>query len=369
MRVPVGEERGAVAIVVAALSVVFIGLAAFTVDFGQTFVVKRQLAGASDAGSLAAARDLGGRLGGCIDSVTTVGDTARATAQDYVDDNTTEIDGQVANLQLGVDGFAIDCTEPYGRVAVGVEQRVPSAFGALFGIGSVTTGSRATALFGVAQSAAQVRPFAMCSGSPEFATLIATGAVSAPEARGTVFLHPKTAPRRCSAGDRYTWTTVDLRSGPDANDNADGDCATVDVWVQAGSPCEIEKGTYTNADFVDPATLVAQMRAITGAVIAVPTYSSAGDDGLAVDGFVAFRVCSWRLGPGAGDASAPTSCSDQLQRDAEEAEGNLYIEARYEGTVLPGQVDLLCALGSPCDQGVHVTMLVGDCLATEARLC
>lgn len=367
MRVPVGEDRGAVAIVVAALSVVFIGLAAFTVDFGQTFVVKRQLAGASDAGSLAAARDLGGRLGSCLDSVTTVGDTARARAQDYVDDNTTEIGGQVANLQLGVDGFDIDCTEPYGRVGVGVEQRVPSAFGAIFGIGSVATGGRATALFGVAQSAAQVRPFAMCSGSPEFEALIATGAVTAPEARPTVFLHPKRSPSACPAAN--TWTTVDLRSGPDANDNADEDCATVDVWVQAGSPCENEKGTYTNADFVDPATLVEQMRATTGAVIAVPTYSSAGDDGLAVDGFVAFRVCSWRLGAGAADASAPTSCSDQLQRDAEEAEGNLYIEARYEGTVLPGQVDLLCALGSPCDQGVHVTMLVGDCLATEARLC
>ena len=56
MRVPVTrrDERGAVALIVAGLVVVLVGISAFTVDFGMAYATKRQLSSAADAASLAA---------------------------------------------------------------------------------------------------------------------------------------------------------------------------------------------------------------------------------------------------------------------------------------------------------------------------
>ena len=57
MRVQLRErEQGAVAVIVAVLATLLLGLAAFAVDFGQAYAVKRQLSVAADASALDAAR-------------------------------------------------------------------------------------------------------------------------------------------------------------------------------------------------------------------------------------------------------------------------------------------------------------------------
>jgi hypothetical protein len=48
------DQRGAVAVIVGLLSVLLLGISAFTVDLGMAYVTKRQLSSASDAASLAA---------------------------------------------------------------------------------------------------------------------------------------------------------------------------------------------------------------------------------------------------------------------------------------------------------------------------
>src|SRR4029079_9205792 len=48
------DERGAVALIVGLLSIVLLGISAFTADFGMAYVTKRQLSSASDAAALAA---------------------------------------------------------------------------------------------------------------------------------------------------------------------------------------------------------------------------------------------------------------------------------------------------------------------------
>src|SRR3954471_2769676 len=67
MRVPLRlrDDRGAVAAVVAILSLVFLLIAAFTVDAGRAYVQKRQLSTSADAASLAAARVYSGYTGTC----------------------------------------------------------------------------------------------------------------------------------------------------------------------------------------------------------------------------------------------------------------------------------------------------------------
>src|SRR5205823_3215709 len=75
MRVPLGrrrhrrEESGAVAVTVALLSVVLVGISAFTIDFGMSFVNNRQLQVASDASALAAAAAYGRSTGTCATRV------------------------------------------------------------------------------------------------------------------------------------------------------------------------------------------------------------------------------------------------------------------------------------------------------------
>src|SRR5215470_4428403 len=52
------QERGAVAVMVAILSTVLFGFAAFAIDLGNSWQTRRHLITASDAGALAAAKDL-----------------------------------------------------------------------------------------------------------------------------------------------------------------------------------------------------------------------------------------------------------------------------------------------------------------------
>lgn len=55
----ISQERGAILVLVAVLLIVFIGLAAFAIDFGYRHVVKNELQNVADASALAATRELG----------------------------------------------------------------------------------------------------------------------------------------------------------------------------------------------------------------------------------------------------------------------------------------------------------------------
>ena len=74
-------EDGAVAMMAAALFIVFAVLAAFTVDFGMAYTARQRLQVATDAGSLAAAHVFKGRTESCTtlrDSLVTPSPTLRA---------------------------------------------------------------------------------------------------------------------------------------------------------------------------------------------------------------------------------------------------------------------------------------------------
>src|SRR5919108_792360 len=53
------QQEGAIAIIVALSAVVLLGIAAFVIDFGYTWVTTNELQNAADAGALAGARALG----------------------------------------------------------------------------------------------------------------------------------------------------------------------------------------------------------------------------------------------------------------------------------------------------------------------
>ena len=153
-----GEERGAVAVTVALLMVVLVGVGAFTVDFGMSYVSTRQLQTASDSASLAAASEYSKLSGNCA---TLAADSAtRATVQTSVDpyrlQNRGGSTGSITAVACSPDGKALDVT--YKSAG-----STDSALGGIFGRGNGYSSDRsATARVQVATNGIGVRPYALC---------------------------------------------------------------------------------------------------------------------------------------------------------------------------------------------------------------
>ncbi|HET7431886.1 MAG TPA: pilus assembly protein TadG-related protein, partial [Nocardioides sp.] len=74
------DERGAFAVLFAALTVMLLVLSAFTVDLGQAYVSKRQLQTAADAGVLAAGQVFIGQTMSCSQATQNAALKAQAQA-------------------------------------------------------------------------------------------------------------------------------------------------------------------------------------------------------------------------------------------------------------------------------------------------
>ena len=158
MRVQLTDDDGAVAVIVAVLLVVTVGIAAFTTDFGTAYVSKRQLQSSADAASLAAAQELGTYPGSC-EAVAT-NSTARAAAlvvaERYAAANRAgdrqRTDWKVA---CSADGRTIEVT--YANSG-----STPRFFGAIFGSDAYVTSRTATAAVGVPSGGYGLRPYFVC---------------------------------------------------------------------------------------------------------------------------------------------------------------------------------------------------------------
>lgn len=153
-----GDERGAVAVTVAILMVVLVGIGAFTVDFGMSYVSTRQLQTASDAASLAAASKYGELPGDCA---TLAADTAtrasvQAAVQVYREDNRAGSTGSITSVACSPDGKALDITySSAGSTA--------SALGGIWGDADGHSSEKgATARVQVPTGGIGVRPYALC---------------------------------------------------------------------------------------------------------------------------------------------------------------------------------------------------------------
>ena len=156
MRVPVrlADERGAVAIVTAALVVVLVGIAAFTVDFGLAYFTKRQLSSASDAASLAGAAYYKANYKGMCtvpgndpNNPTVANAAVRAGAEAVADSlftqnfNGTASDGTITNVACNGNGV---------QVTYSASGKSISPFGpVLGGSGTITTSGIAAAAYSV----------------------------------------------------------------------------------------------------------------------------------------------------------------------------------------------------------------------------
>ncbi|KRF24174.1 MULTISPECIES: pilus assembly protein TadG-related protein [unclassified Phycicoccus] len=152
------DERGAVAVTVAMLMVVLVGIGAFTVDFGVSYVSTRQLQTASDSAALAAATKYGQLPGSC--AVLAADTAAKAAVQSgvtsYREENRAGSTGSITSVACSPDGKALDIT--YSS-AGSTESFLGGVFGHSSGYNSTKS---ATARVQVPTQGIGVRPYALC---------------------------------------------------------------------------------------------------------------------------------------------------------------------------------------------------------------
>ncbi len=153
------DERGAVAMLVAVMTVVLMVISAFVIDLGMAYVSKRQLQTSSDAAALAAARVYADEPGNCA---TLAADgallaEAQAAADDYRERNRPDSNQEEFDVGCNDEGELTVTYVSTGETATGFARLVP-------GIGdSITTGRLAEATVDVARSGSGMRPMAICS--------------------------------------------------------------------------------------------------------------------------------------------------------------------------------------------------------------
>lgn len=141
-------EDGAVAILIALLLVVLVGMAAMAIDVGAMHAERRELQNGADAAALAVAQSCAG--GDCDTSP--YGDRW-ATADDFADANAADLAAQVTDVRVPGDGGAQTVT-----VDTASDPALPMRFARIFGITDTTVDASATATWYAPTSLAPTLP-------------------------------------------------------------------------------------------------------------------------------------------------------------------------------------------------------------------
>jgi Flp pilus assembly protein TadG len=343
------DDRGAIAIVVALLSVVLFGMAAFTVDFGRAYVAKRQLSTAADAGALDAAAALGDRPGHC-DVVLEDTSAAEDAARTGVADN-AGFGGSMSNFTATArrDQSTDEC--------LGVDLQVDDAvtiqtiFGTFAGISSTSSSRSATAEMSVTSTAFHLRPYAVCQGIND--DFVDDGATT------EVVSINKPSPD-CDQSEPGNFGIVDLGGGvTDAN---------VAAWTRSGADHSVTVPVFHTAE--DPGDVMTSQQvqdalsAIVGRTVLFPVlsrYNQVGGTGgvLRITGFLPGTLCDWRVGPNREPSPAPCH-DDAATTAADTANLNQYIEIAWVRGYTTSYVggSATCLIGGGCDAGARTIRLV-----------
>ncbi|HZJ06955.1 MAG TPA: pilus assembly protein TadG-related protein [Nocardioidaceae bacterium] len=338
------DERGAVAIMVAILSVVLIGVLAFVADFGMAYAHNRSLQNGADAAALAAAQEiLEGSSGtdDCGEMVSTTPD-ASSTATTIFNEN--------AHLEasLAGGGIAVACNDPIlpNRVVVTAtgEQTSPGFFGGIFGAGDIGLTQTATAVVGPAGTVLGMRPFAVCEAVADLRN---------------------TAPT--------TVVTIDFDNADVGCGTASGNFGTLDIEGGTGSPGTSEVREWIEDGYPDPVSTIPpfsfegrtgtpsndysdQFEGILDDPIVLPVYdvrSGSGSNAIYnITGFVSVQVCAVKLGP------SSLLAGDCIETNAITADSSKrFLQFRFIQFIPVGELNTTCELNSACDPGLRVVKL------------
>lgn len=332
MRVQLSRRRdeGAVAIFVAILSVVLIGMAAFAVDFGNAYAAKRQLSVAADAAALDAARAvaaakvggvniLGGGKG-CTTWSSADWTAARAAATAAAGTTNTANDLRSSDTahRAVIDSVTVTCPSDGTRVEVTVanSRALESFFGGVFGADSYHPARSATAAVRPRLSISGLRPYAVCYD-------VVNQARGATTSTFTMVLNKPIGV--CNTTAPGQWGVVDF----DGGSNPTGDTVS---WTQDGYPNQIDApdpSLPADPGMPGPGALTGALDSIVDQVVLFPvvtqfTGGSGNNASFNLVGFVGAKVCGYRL----NNKSNAGSCYDVAQAGSYNKQVD-FIQFRY----------------------------------------
>lgn len=189
------DNDGAILAIVAILTVVLLGVAAFAVDYGYAYAQRRALSTVADGAAVAAAQEFQSRhtlLQSC-ESMKTAYETAAVAAADLIRDQAAP-----ANTQLTT---TITCpTGGYLLVTASAQLTNPAFFGSIYGAGGYELERVAQAVVAPAGSVSgNFKPFGVCETEAED-VLSAFSSTLGTESESVIIHLAKTAGQACGLG-------------------------------------------------------------------------------------------------------------------------------------------------------------------------
>jgi Flp pilus assembly protein TadG len=290
------SEGGAIAIIVAILSVVLLLMAAFAVDIGNAYAVKRQLSVAADAAALDAARAVataksggvpilgGGR--GCSTWTPTQAAAAQAAAQSAATATNASND---KSGESTVDKVTVTCVGD-SRVEVSVDnsRNLPVFFGGIANAGGYKPARSATAAVIPRLAVGGLRPYAACN------TVVDAAAASP----GTTFVMDlDNQIGLCNSTAAGNWGIVDF----DGGSNPTGD---IRAWTGSGypNPLDAPSSDLPGDPGANLGPVTTQLDSLIDQIVLFPVVtgytpgSGSGSNGrFDLVGFVGAKVCAYYL--------------------------------------------------------------------------
>ena len=343
-------EEGTVAIIVAMVAVLMIGILAFVTDFGDAYANERTLQNGVDAAVLAA--------GDRIIETSTPGQTCAqmisATTQSLAqDDARAAFSANGANgSTLNGNAISIRCDDPLmpDRVVIAAtaKQTSPSFFGQLYGQNGYAIAKSATAVIGPAGTLVGVRPFAICDQ-------LGTLADTSPNAYLTLDFDNADLGCGTASGN---FGTLDIRY-PAVNGSPG---SLVDDWVRYGYSGALPVSapiSLNGSPGIPASNLDDDFQAILDQSIVLPTYDVRGGNGsnstYDITGYVEVKLCGVKLTSGNGSLHPGTCFQSSLAPSGNNAR---FIQLQFVRFIPIGSLNPICKIDDQtCDPGTEVLKL------------
>jgi Flp pilus assembly protein TadG len=352
------NDEGAIAVIVALLAVIIVVMAAFAVDLGNAYAVKRQLSVAADAAALDAARAvastrvsgqpiLGGNKG-CLTWSAAERSAAESAAESTA--NSTNAANDLSGNST-VDDVDVYCRPDGTGVEVTVDNSrdLPVFFGGVADATGYTPARSATAAVVPRLAVGGLRPYAACN-------TVVLAAKAAPGETFVMDLDNKIGV--CNTSKPGNWGVVDFDGG--SNPLAD-----ISNWTTNGYPNPVTAPSSNlpgDPGMPGPGKIDGPLSGLIGKVVLFPVVtdytapSKPGDNArFNLVGFVGAQVCGYRL----NNKVETGACFDSTKAAPYDTAKVNYIQFRYVDYVSSyGGGGAVCSFSDPkCEYAILSSQL------------
>ena len=340
------DEKGAVALLVATLTLVLLVVLAFVTDFGVAYANKRVLQSGVDSAALAIGNDLALNAPAHADcpAMAALAMSNRSNAEQVFRQNEPNTS---VTLEPGTSGFDATCQWSGPTQVLVLTTRAgqdsPAFFGGVTGADHLRIAQQSRVIVGPVGKIMGLRPFGLCK------TIADMAAPPFPNAPITLDLDNADAGCGSAPGN---FGALDLSNGH-GHPSSD-----IYDWVEYGYPAAIPTTTpFTfQPSTGNPATnFEDELVSLLGESVVLPVYDSRSGPGnnatYNIVSFAAIQICAVKTGVTAHTDPCANPGSFPVANNAR------FLQFRFVRYVPPGEVSITCSLGTSCDSGLRVAQL------------